>query len=259
MRAVSAALGHGGPRFCLGMEDARRVPRSVGQLSMQSFLKFSTKALVGGFLAAAPVYLAILLLLKAMKSLGGLVRPLKILHPPQLNNEVAQTVLALLILLSVCYAFGIALLTRPGRAAGEWIHRTVLVKIPGYTVVQSLTLQLTGEAREDEWRPALIEIEDGLVPAFIIEEIRDGRYTVFAPSVPSPLMGSIYVLHQERVHPVNASFVQAFQVLSRWGSGTKDLVAAMEPEHRHANADPRPSGGSKSDTQLSHSERQLFG
>jgi uncharacterized membrane protein len=180
-----------------------------------------------------------LLLLKAMKSLAGIVRPLTILAPPGLTTEAAQTVLAFVIVVSVCYAVGIALFTKPGQAAGERIQRNVLVKIPGFSVIQGLTQQLTGQGREDVWRPALVEIEDGLVPAFIIEESRDGQYTVFIPSVPSPLIGSVYVFRQERVHPVNASFMQTFQVLSRWGSGTKDLVAAMEPEHRQADPCPR--------------------
>jgi len=36
------------------------------------------------------------------------------------------------------------------------------------------------------WKPALVEIEEALVPAFIIEELEDQRVTVFVPSVPTP-------------------------------------------------------------------------
>ena len=32
-----------------------------------------------------------------------------------------------------------------------------------------------------------------VVPAFIIEELDDGRLTVFVPSVPTPLAGAVYV------------------------------------------------------------------
>ena len=32
------------------------------------------------------------------------------------------------------------------------------------------------------------------------------------------------------VHLVNAPFLKAFQTLSRWGSGAKDLVAEMAPK-----------------------------
>ena len=78
------------------------------------------------------------------------------------------------------------------------------------------------------WKPALAEIEDALVPAFIIEELEDGRFTVFVPSVPTPFAGAVYILSRERVHPLDVPFTQAIKSVSRWGSGSKDLVAAMK-------------------------------
>ena len=78
------------------------------------------------------------------------------------------------------------------------------------------------------WQPALAESEDALVPAFIIEELEDGSFTVFVPSIPTPLAGAVYVLSRERVHLVDVPFTQAIQTVSRWGSGAKDLVAAMQ-------------------------------
>jgi hypothetical protein len=35
---------------------------------------------------------------------------------------------------------------------------------------------MAGSSREAAWRAALVEIEDALVPGFIIEEFEDGRY-----------------------------------------------------------------------------------
>jgi hypothetical protein len=66
-----------------------------------------------------------------------------------------------------------------------------------------MTRQLAGESRENAWKPALAEIEDALVPAFIVEELDDGRFTVFVPSVPTPLASGIHILTAARVHPVN--------------------------------------------------------
>jgi uncharacterized membrane protein len=66
------------------------------------------------------------------------------------------------------------------------------------------------------------------VPAFIIEEFSDGRFTVFVPSAPTPLSGSVYILTPERVHPVDIPFTHAVKALSRWGAGSKELVDAME-------------------------------
>jgi hypothetical protein len=45
--------------------------------------------------------------------------------------------------------------------------------------------------------------------------------------VPTPLAGAVYVLSRERVHILDIPFTQAVRSVSRWGSGSKDLVAAM--------------------------------
>ena len=78
------------------------------------------------------------------------------------------------------------------------------------------------------WKPALAEIEEALVPAFIIEEIDAQTFVVFVPSVPTPLAGTVYILSRDRVHPLNLPFTQAVRVVVLWGSGSKELVAAMK-------------------------------
>jgi uncharacterized membrane protein len=189
---------------------------------------FFTNTLVGGVLVVVPLYLAVLLLLKAMKSVMGLVRPFAMLLPAWVP---AENVLSLLVLLGICFLVGLAVRARTGRAIRERIEKSLFERIPGYALFRSLTQRLAGESQENVWKPALAEIEDALVPAFIIEELEDGRYTVFVPSIPTPLAGAVYVLSRERVHPLDVPFTQAIQTVSRWGSGAKDLVAAMR-EHR---------------------------
>lgn len=181
--------------------------------------------LVAGILVIAPVYLGVLLLLKAMKSLAGLLKPLAGLFPDWVP---AEGILSLLLVLVFCYLVGLAIRTSPGQAIRQRIERTVFEKIPGYALFRSFTRRLAGESEDEAWKPALAEIEDALVPAFIIEEHADGRYTVFVPSVPTPFAGAVYVLSRDRVHPLDIAFTQAIKTVSRWGSGCKDLVAAME-------------------------------
>jgi uncharacterized membrane protein len=182
-----------------------------------------------GILIVAPVYLGVLLLLKIMQSLGSLVRPLTRLVPDWLP---AEGLLALLLVLVLCFVVGLLSRTRLGRAVRDGLEHAVFEKLPGYTLFRSLTLRVAGQTDDMAWKPALAEIEDALVPAYIIEELADGRYTVFVPSVPTPLAGAVYVLDRERVHPTNVKFAQAIKTVSRWGAGCKELVAAMEDAPR---------------------------
>ncbi len=192
---------------------------------MKQSLVFVGKAVLAGLLIIVPIYLAVLLLLKAMKSVVGLVQPFALLLPEWLPAEKA---LSLLLVLVICFLIGVAIKTRTGRVVREKIERTFFERIPGYALIRSLTQRVAGEGHETVWKPALAEIEDALVPAFIIEEFQDGRYTVFVPSIPTPFAGAVYVLDRKRVHPLDVPFTEALKAVSRWGSGAKDLVAAME-------------------------------
>jgi uncharacterized membrane protein len=134
----------------------------------------------------------------------------------------------LLLILFVCYLIGFAVRLPKGRIAWARIERSLFQKMPGYELLRSLTQRVAGENQGQTWKPALAEIEEALVPAFIIEELEDGRFTVFVPSVPTPLAGAVYVLSPGRVHPLDIPFTHMVKVVSRWGSGSKDLAAAME-------------------------------
>ena len=203
---------------------------------MKKLRDFIVNRLVAGVLVVAPIYLAALLLLKAMKSLTGFVRPLAKLLPEWLP---ADHVLSLLLVLVVCFLIGMTIRTRTGRATWERIENSLFQRIPGYAVVRNFTQQLAGETQGEAWKPALAEIEEALVPAFIIEELEDELFTVFVPSAPTALNGAVYILSQDRVHRVNVPITHAIKAVSRWGSGSKDLVAAMERKHITERYHPR--------------------
>jgi uncharacterized membrane protein len=186
--------------------------------------EFITSTVVGGLFIVVPVYLAALLLLKGMKSVASLVRPVAGLVPDWIP---AERLFSLVLVLALCFLIGLAVRTRAGHAVRERMEMLFFDRLPGYSLLRSLTQRVAGDGDERAWQPALVEIEDALVPAFIIEELNDGRLTVFVPSVPTPLAGAVYILRRERVHLLDIPFTQAIKSVSRWGSGSKDLVAAM--------------------------------
>lgn len=192
---------------------------------MKRLTEFLVNAMLAGLLIVAPVYLSIILLLRAMQAVAALVHPIALLMPEWIP---AERLLSLILILMTCFFVGTAVRTRLGRVARQRMEKSLFERIPGYALIRSLTQQLAGSRDEQVWRPALAEIEEALVPAFIIEEFGDGRFTVFVPSAPTPLSGNIYILTADRVHPVNVPFTHAVKTLSRWGSGSKELVAAME-------------------------------
>ena len=115
----------------------------------------------------------------------------------------------MLFVVVVSFVVGAAVRTSAGRAIRERVEKSLLGRLPGYALFRSLTQRLAGEGEESAWKPALVEIEEALVPAFIVEMLDDGRFTIFVPSIPTPLAGAVYILPADRVHPIDVPLTQA--------------------------------------------------
>src|SRR6476619_3654664 len=103
---------------------------------MKNTREFFVNTLVGGLLVVIPIYLAVLLLLKAMKSVAGLVRPFTMLLP---DSIPAENLLSLLLVLIICFLIGLAVRAPLGRAMRERIEKSLFERIPGYALFRSLT------------------------------------------------------------------------------------------------------------------------
>lgn len=192
---------------------------------MRNFIGFVVSRLITGVIVVAPIYLTVLLLLKAAQSLLSIMTPVAALLP---ESVPAEELIALLMILFFCFLIGLGIKTTKGRATWERMETSLFERLPGYALFRSLTQQLSGKTQDNTWKPALAEIEDALCPAFIIEELENGSFTVFVPSIPTPLAGAVYILTSDRVHPLDVPFTQAIRTISQWGSGSKDLFAAMQ-------------------------------
>ena len=191
---------------------------------MKARAEFTRTTLIGGLLVILPLYVAILLLAKTIKGLLALLQPVAERVPASVEF---RQVLAAVLLVAACFLVGLIVRTGPGLRAKNACERALLERLPGYTFLRGLAKRLAGQSEEQTLQPALVELEDALVPALIVEELEDGSFTVLVPSAPTPMAGSVYILPRERVHPVDIPFTQAIAVFSKWGTGAGEFVRAM--------------------------------
>lgn len=207
---------------------------------MKTLATFIKTTLVGGVLVIVPIYIALLLLAKTVSGLLALLAPVAAQIPAGVQF---RQIVAILFLVAICFVVGLIVRTGPGLRAKNAIERAVLGRLPGYTFLRGLTRRLTGQEEEHTLEPALVEIEDALVPALIVEELEDGSYTVLVPSAPTPMAGSLYILPRDRVHPVDIPLAKAIGVFSKWGTGAGEFVRAMQQPaampSRGANVTPQ--------------------
>ncbi len=192
---------------------------------MKPIAEFVKTTVVGGLLVLLPVYLSALLLAKAFAGVLTLLSPVAARIPA--GSPVREAV-ALLFGVAACFLAGMAFRTGWGARGKQAADRYLLEKIPGYTLLRGFTGRFAGQEEGKAFAVALVEIEEALVPGFVIEEHEDGQYTVLVPSVPTPMAGAVYILPRERVHLVDVPFPKALKVISKWGSGSRELLQAMQ-------------------------------
>jgi uncharacterized membrane protein len=192
---------------------------------MKTLADFLRMTLVGGLLVVLPLWVSVLLLGKAIKSALLVLHPVAKLLPQRL---VHPDMVALCLLVLICFAVGLLIRTQLGKNFGDWLEKHFLGRIPGFSIVHGMIRQLAGAKDEQSFQPALVEIEEALVPAFIIEKHTDGQFTVFVSSSPTPMAGAIYILQPERVHPVDMPLRKAMVCVAKWGSGAAEMRGAIQ-------------------------------
>lgn len=150
-------------------------------------------------------------------------------------------ILAVLLLIGLCFLVGLIIQTAIGARAKQVAEERVLNKLPGYTTLRGFAAQLTEFEKSATFQPALIEIEDALVPGFYVEEHTNNRCTVFVPPVPRPMAGAIYIIATSREHRLNLPVIAVMQCISKWGAGSSALVAALDATSDRASLTSKPT------------------
>jgi len=201
---------------------------------MKALSEFTKATLIGGLVVVLPLGLLAL----AAEKIVEIIRPLA--------NSIAgwlprwfhfPDIVTLMLLLLLCFIAGLLAETRAGQNAGNFFERVFLNHIPGYSIVRSFTRRIGNFEESEKFTPALVVMEDALVPAFVVEK-HIGRYTVFVPSAPTPGVGAIYILATERVHLLDVSLLKAIKCVTSWGAGSDELLKAMRASERSLPGKP---------------------
>jgi uncharacterized membrane protein len=196
---------------------------------MKSIVEVLKTTLIGGLLVVLPVWLTVILPAKSLGILSQFLRPIVDELPEGARHPF---LLSVLVLVLGSFAIGLFVRTFPGRLVRRAIQVHLFDHIPGYRVIRGMTQQLSHHDQTEAFATCLAEVEEALVPAFIVERHADGRFTIFVPSAPTPFAGSIYILTPDRVHPVDISMLKTMSCISKWGSGASEMLAAMRSSER---------------------------
>src|SRR5215472_19177112 len=96
---------------------------------MKTLADFLRMTLVGGLLVVLPLWVSVLLLFKVIKGALALLKPIAKLVP---QTFVHHDVVALCLLILICFAVGLLIRTRVGQLIGDWLEQHLLGRLPGF-------------------------------------------------------------------------------------------------------------------------------
>jgi uncharacterized membrane protein len=193
-------------------------------MAMKQVIEFIKTTMLGGVLLIVPAAAVVFLFVEVARGLKGALDPLAAGLPPSIQFPYMAEILAIV---AACFLAGLLIRTRPGRWIGGLLEQYVFDRVPGYALIKGLTGRSVGGADAQGATPALVEMEDGLVPALIVERHDDGYVTVFVPSPPVPTVGQAYVFASSKAHPVDVSLPTFVACITKWGLGAQELRLAM--------------------------------
>lgn len=192
---------------------------------MKGLLK---RTVVAGSIAVVVVATVAIAVVRTVEKIGAAMVSFEAALPFDIGVPYVTAVLALV---AVVLVTGLFLQVRPIRRRVDACRDRLVSLFPFLGIVRSFENRILEPGGVRSIKAALADVsEDGaFVPAFVMEELADGRCVVFVPASPNPSQGSVYVLPRERVHLVDASVRELAHIVRSWGMGAAKV---LEPRRK---------------------------
>ena len=200
--------------------------------SKKPLSKIITTTFLGGFLVILPGYLAILALNKMIKGLVALI--FVFLKPIAAMLGLAESDIAIpvasIVFIIICFIAGLIVKSSYGRIFKKSLE-PLFMKIPGYLLIRSIIRRIARMEESQNMSIAFVavgEVHEALSPGFLVEHHDNGFYTVFVPTVPTPTVGNIYLIPENKVFIVDVPFLDMVKFITKWGQSSPALLAAIK-------------------------------
>ncbi|TVQ14887.1 MAG: DUF502 domain-containing protein [Balneolaceae bacterium] len=183
--------------------------------------------LMGGFLVVLPTVILFLVFKWIFLFILELISPVTMLmmQTGPMNEWVAG-VMAIVLILIVCFIIGVIIKTRWGLTTHHTFEDNVMRYAPGYNLIKETVNIFLGRKTQPFSKVALVRIfaTPTLMTALVTDEHPDGSFTVFVPTAPNPTSGNIYHLRPENVFLVDIPVEDAIRSILGCGAGSTKML-----------------------------------
>jgi len=186
-------------------------------------LRLLKTTVLGGVVFLVPIVIFFVVIGKALLLTHNIAKPIAELLPFESFGGVAVAeLLALAILVLVCFLAGLAARTQAARELVESLEANVLDKIPAYALMKAKTHSILKPEDVGGMQSVLVQFDDSWQIGFEIQKIDEGKSLVFLPGAPDIWSGSVCAVTSDRVHPLSMSIKEVGNLMKRLGKGAPD-------------------------------------
>jgi uncharacterized membrane protein len=195
---------------------------------------FIKTTVLGGLLFLIPIVFIGVIISKALEVTNKLSAPLSSLLPiNSIGGFAVAQFLALVILVLISFLAGLAARTALAGKFVRILETNVLEKMPAYTLLKSKAESVLHPEDMGGMCAVLARFDDSWQLAFEIERIEGGKVMVFLPGAPDPWSGSVCVMTEDRITPLDLTVKSAADIMKRLGKGSntvlRDRLTLNEP------------------------------
>jgi len=148
-----------------------------------------------------------------------------------LESALSAFVLILLVITGfvlLCYGAGSLVHTKVGGWSFDKFEKLILAQVPGYRIIKNIIIGVS-EEKVKSYKPALIQLgpKGTAIMGFVMEENGNETITVFVPNSPVLTMGNIYIVEKNRVTLLESGYLDMFNCISEWGTGSGKVVGTV--------------------------------
>jgi uncharacterized membrane protein len=194
---------------------------------MEKRVSFLKTTLIGGLVFLIPFVIIVAVLGKAIKIMMLVAQPFAKMLPFEAISGIAIiNLLALLIMIFLCFFAGLAARSAPGRSAFSWLDSKLMAVIPGYAFAKSFTGSLEKGEEKKVLVPVLARLDDQAQVGFEVERLENGLVSVFLPGSSDIWSGTVAYFTEDRVEILNIDFATVTKTLRTLGRGSQQLFKA---------------------------------
>jgi uncharacterized membrane protein len=133
--------------------------------------------------------------------------------------------LAIAILLLLCFAAGILASRSYARSLSEWFEKKLVLLFPRYAILKDqMAGSIGGDQSRPQMKPVLVRFDDCIRLGFETERNEETRIAaVYLPGSPDPWAGKVVLVGVDRVQAVNTSFASAVATSEQLGRGSTGM------------------------------------